>query len=139
MHGDPSKPGAAVAVIKRSCAAGETERFYLVERSPTLRQVITKAMSIKHRRAKTRPPLVSGYLFTNRDGQPNTDHGFKALWQKLVRAYAPEGTKSVKWFRAHDLRALYVCRKCSSSSATRTRTKTRRLCAPYTTAARRSK
>ncbi len=88
--------------------AGEAERYYLVEWSATLRQVITEAMSIKHRRAKNRPPLVSGYLFTNRDGQPYTDHGFKALWQKLMRAYAPEGTKSVKWFRAHDLRALYV-------------------------------
>jgi len=88
--------------------AGEAERFYLVEWSPTLRQVITEAMNIKHRRAKNRPPLISGYLFTNRDGQPYTDHGFKALWQKLMRAYAPEGTKSAKWFRAHDLRALYV-------------------------------
>jgi integrase len=88
--------------------AGEAERFYLVEWSPTLRQVITEAMSIKHPRAENRPPLVSGFLFANRDGQPYTDHGFKALWQKLMRAYAPEGTKSIKWFRAHDLRALYV-------------------------------
>jgi integrase len=88
--------------------AGEAERFYLVEWSPTLRQVITEAMSIKHRRAKNRPLLVSGFLFANRDGQTYTDHGFKTLWQKLMRAYAPEGTKSAKWFRAHDLRALYV-------------------------------
>lgn len=88
--------------------AGEVERFYLVQWSPTLRQVITESINIKHRRAKNRPPLVSGYLFTNRDGQPYTDHGFKALWQKLMRAYAPDGTESAKWFRAHDLRALYV-------------------------------
>jgi integrase len=25
-----------------------------------------------------------------------------------LRAYAPEGTTSAKWFRAHDLRALYA-------------------------------
>jgi integrase len=97
-----------ITVKDNKTKAGEAERFYLVEWSPTLRQVITEAMSIKHRRAKNRPPLVSGYLFTNRDGQPYTDHGFKTLWQKLMRAYVPEGTKSAKWFRAHDLRALYV-------------------------------
>ena len=38
--------------------AGEAERFYLVQWSPTLRQVILEAMNIKHRRAKNRPPLV---------------------------------------------------------------------------------
>jgi len=97
-----------ISVKDNKTKAGEAERFYLVGWSPTLRQVIAEAMSIKHRRAKNRPPLVSGFLFANRDGQTYTDHGFKALWQKLMRAYAPEGTTSAKWFRAHDLRALYV-------------------------------
>ena len=99
---------AGINVKDCKTKAGEAERFYVVEWSPVLRQVITEAMSIKHRRAKNRPPLVSGFLFANRDGQPYTDHGFKALWQKLMRAYIPTGTKDAKWFRAHDLRALYV-------------------------------
>jgi integrase len=83
-------------------------RHYLVEWSPILRQVLAEVGTVKLKRAADRPSLVSGYLFHNRDGDPYTDHGFKALWQKLMRAWAPEGTESEAWFRAHDLRALYV-------------------------------
>lgn len=99
---------AGINVRDNKTKAGEAERFYLVEWSPILRQVIEEAMTIKHRRAKNRPPLVSGFMFANRDGLAYTDHGFKALWQKLMRAYAPQGKDSSAWFRAHDLRALYV-------------------------------
>jgi hypothetical protein len=51
---------------------------------------------------------VSGYLFTNRDGQPYTDHGFKALWQKLMRAYALKARSQPNWFRATTCARLYV-------------------------------
>jgi integrase len=97
-----------IKVKANKLQAGEEARHYVVEWSPTLRMVIAEAQAIKHRRAKDRPPLVSGFLFHNRDGDPYSNHGFKALWQKLMRAYAPEGTTSAAWFRAHDLRALYV-------------------------------
>jgi integrase len=88
--------------------AGEARRHYLVAWSPTLRRVVEEALSITRPRGKGRPPLVSGYLFHNRDGAPYTDSGFKALWNKLMHSSAPAGAKSPAWFRAHDLRALYV-------------------------------
>jgi integrase len=99
---------AGVECLSNKNQAGAAPRKYLIEWTPTLRMVLTEALNFKHRRAKNRPPLVSGYLFHNRDGEPYTDDGFKTNWQKLMRAYAPDGPKSPEWFRAHDLRALYV-------------------------------
>lgn len=81
--------------------AGEAERFYMVAWSPTLRQVVTEAAAVKRR-------VSSIYLFATLDGQPYTDVGFKCLWNRLMHSYAPLGTVDPLWFRAHDLRALYV-------------------------------
>jgi integrase len=81
--------------------AGEAERFYMVSWSPTLRQVVTEAAAIKRR-------VSSVFLFATLDGQRYTDVGFKCLWNRLMHSYAPNGTVDAKWFRAHDLRALYV-------------------------------
>lgn len=81
--------------------AGEAERFYLVEWSTTLRQVVSEVAAIARR-------VSSIYLFATLDGQAYTDRGFKCLWNRLMHSYAPGGAESAKWFRAHDLRALYV-------------------------------
>lgn len=81
--------------------AGETDRFYLVEWSPTLRLVFDEVAAIPRR-------VKSLFLFPTLDGQPYTDAGFKCLWNKLMHSFAPGGAASPEWFRAHDLRALYV-------------------------------
>ena len=80
---------------------GEPERHYLVEWSELLHQVVAEVMAIKRR-------VSSIYLFATLDGTPYVDSGFKCLWNRLMHSYAPGGTKSEKWFTAHDLRALYV-------------------------------
>lgn len=72
------------------------ERRYLVQWSPLLREVVTKA-------GQVRP--VGDFVFPTRTGQPYTDSGFKTEWNKLQLLYfAQHGHR----FRAHDLRALYV-------------------------------
>jgi integrase len=81
--------------------AGEAERRYLVAWSPTLRQIIEDAAAIKRE-------VSSIYLFPTLEGQPYTDVGFKCLWNRLMHSFAKGGAKSEQWFRAHDLRALYV-------------------------------
>lgn len=81
--------------------AGEAERKYFVEWSPTLRQVVQEVAAIKRN-------VASIYLFATLDGQAYTDRGFKCLWNRLMHSYAPGGPESPEWFRAHDLRALYV-------------------------------
>lgn len=110
--------------------AGETQRHYLVEWSPTLRQLVDLASNFKHRRAKNRPALVTGFLFHNRDGAPYTDSGFKTNWQKLMRAYA--GTPDdPRWFRNHDLRALYVSEMLAQERAPNTHKNEKTMRAVY--------
>src|SRR5260363_414155 len=57
-------------------------------------------------RAKALPRPIGGFfLFCNRKGQPYTDRGFKAMWNRLQVEYAQEGGRR---FTFHDLRAYYV-------------------------------
>jgi integrase len=77
---------------------GEPERFYVVEWSPFLRDVLNEALSIERRK-----PSI--YLFPARHGGPFTDDGWSSGWQRLQDAWE---AKSGQRFRAHDLRALYV-------------------------------
>lgn len=81
--------------------AGEAARSYLVGWSPILRQVFEEVLAIQRR-------ISSVYLFPTLDGQQYTDKGFKCLWNRLMHSHAPGGAKLADWFRAHDLRALYV-------------------------------
>jgi integrase len=81
--------------------AGEAHRYYKIAWSPILRQLVEEAAAIPRR-------VSSIYLFATLDGQTYTDQGFKCLWNRLMHSFAPEGAASPKWFRAHDLRALYV-------------------------------
>lgn len=77
---------------------GQPERFYLVEWSPLLRQVITEAQAIPRK-------ADSLYLFPKRDGGPYSDDGYSTIWWRLQKKW--EARKGER-FRAHDLRALYV-------------------------------
>ncbi|WP_150112412.1 tyrosine-type recombinase/integrase [Ferrovum myxofaciens] len=48
-----------------------------------------------------------GYVFPTRDGNAYTDHGFKALWSKLVKKAMEEKVVTER-FTFHDLRAYHV-------------------------------
>lgn len=77
---------------------GEPERFYLVEWSPLLRQIIETAQSIPRDKE-------SIYLFPAKHGGPFTDDGWSTGWTRLQAEWEKTGNER---FRAHDLRALYV-------------------------------
>jgi integrase len=91
-----------IAVRDNKTKPNEDERFYLIEWSPTLRQVMTEIAGIKRRHDRTQ-----SFLFPTNDGRPYTDSGFTGLWRRLMVDYAGDKS-SPKWFHAHDLRALYV-------------------------------
>lgn len=77
---------------------GQPERFYLVEWSELLRQVIAEAQAIPRKKD-------SIYIFPKRDGGPYSDSGYSTIWGRLQAKW--EERKGER-FRAHDLRALYV-------------------------------
>jgi integrase len=87
--------GIRVVELKRK--PGEPERTRLVEWSPTLRDIIAEARTIR--------PVESTFVFTTESGSPYTDVGFKALWGRVKRAHVDEGGLD---FTAHDLRSFYV-------------------------------
>lgn len=78
--------------------AGEAPRSYLIEWSDLLRTLLAEIRAVPRR-------VSSLLLFANNDGQPYTDAGFKCLWNRVMTSYAKSGGE---WFRAHDLRAMYV-------------------------------
>lgn len=43
-----------------------------------------------------------------KEGYAYTDHGFKTMWNRLMNEFIPEGSRSPRWFHAHDLRSMYV-------------------------------
>jgi len=107
--------------------AGEAERFYLVEWSPILRQVITETLSLKHRRAKDRPPFVSSYLFASRDACRTPITGSKHFGKSSCVPTCRRGRK------IPDGSAPMTCERCMfprcwSKSATRRRTRTNAPC-----------
>lgn len=85
------------------------KRRCLVEWSLILKKVVTEATTIS-RWSNTRGRFETIYLFDTADEDtPYTDSGFKGLWNRLMHSYVgPEGTEADKWFRAHDLRSLYI-------------------------------
>lgn len=74
-------------------------REYLIEWSSLLSKLFAEAQAIRE------GCVSSMFAFPTESGQPYTDRGFKALWNRLMHRYAASGGE---WFRAHDLRALYV-------------------------------
>lgn len=79
---------------------GEVAREFEIAWSPTLREIVDKAM------ARELPKgVTSMYVFPTRTGTPYTDQGFKGMWNRIMHDFANDGGE---WFTAHDLRAFYV-------------------------------
>lgn len=77
---------------------GKTGAKVLIEWTPALRDCVAAL------RALPRP--VSGmFLICNRSGQTYTDSGFKALWGRVMTAWADQGNER---FHFHDLRAKAI-------------------------------
>lgn len=73
---------------------GKTGRRLLVEMSPTLEAVLNRAKAFL-------PHLPREYVLRRGDGQPYSADGFRAMWQRTMRAYKKKG--GVR-FTFHDLR-----------------------------------
>lgn len=67
----------------------------LYEWTKGLSEVVARAKQLKR-------PIRGLYLFCNRQGQPYTDSGFKAMWQRVQVKWAEQGGKR---FTFHDIRA----------------------------------
>lgn len=80
---------------------GRKARSFLVQWSPTLREVVNEARSLER-------PTTSIYLFASRTGGPYSDAGFKTIWNRIMADYVQAGGER---FTAHDLRALFVTEK----------------------------
>ncbi|MBN9462673.1 MAG: tyrosine-type recombinase/integrase [Burkholderiales bacterium] len=80
---------------------GRRGRAFLVQWSPTLREVVEEARALKR-------PATSIYLFASRTGGPYSDSGFKTTWNRIMSDYVEAGGEH---FTAHDLRALFVSKK----------------------------
>jgi len=70
----------------------------LVEWTPILRATVNECLTLPS-------TITSMYLIYNRHGQPYTSQGFKAMWQRLMKAYIALGNEH---FTFHDLRAKAV-------------------------------
>ena len=66
--------------------------------TPELRRVVNECQALPSK-------LASIYVFCNRDGQPYTTSGFKAMWNRLQIAWEAAGNER---FHFHDLRAKAV-------------------------------
>ncbi len=80
---------------------GRRGRPFLVQWSPTLREVVDEARALER-------PTTSIYLFASRGGGPYSDSGFKSIWNRIMTDYVEAGGEH---FTAHDLRALFVSTK----------------------------
>ena len=78
---------------------GGIARKQLIAWTPLIKDIIAEAQKIHGE---------SEYLFPTKEGTPYTDMGFKTMWNRMMRAFIPEGPKSPRWFHAHDLRSMYV-------------------------------
>lgn len=87
--------------------AGDALRRGLIEWTPALRQLFAELGQLdrKARDGKSSIP-ESMFVFTNRDGQPYTEQGFKALWSKIMAEWVKVPGR--ERFTFHDLRAYYV-------------------------------
>ena len=88
--------------------AGEARRNRLIEWTPALREVFDELARLERPRSAKRPaPVESLFVWPNRDGQPYTDDGFKAMWTKIMDDWL-RADRSRERFNFHDLRAYYV-------------------------------
>lgn len=72
----------------------------LVEWTPTLRATVTECQALPSK-------IISMYLIHSRTGQPYSTQGFKAMWQRLMKAWLESDESNVR-FTFHDLRAKAV-------------------------------
>ena len=70
----------------------------LVTWTPALRAAVDECLALPAK-------ITSMYLIFNADGQPYTPSGFKAMWQRMMGAWAEAGNER---FTFHDLRAKAV-------------------------------
>jgi len=88
-------------VTEAKAKPGEIPRAFLVGWSPLLRELLDAARALPRDDG-----IDSIHLFpTARGGQAYTDSGFKAIWNRCMKAYVDAGGER---FTAHDLRAFYV-------------------------------
>lgn len=78
-----------------SIRQGKTGAKQLYEWTPGLRKAVDAAKGLQR-------PVRGLYLFCNRYGQPYTDSGFKAMWNRVQVKWAKEGGAR---FTFHDIRA----------------------------------
>ena len=76
----------------------KTGKRLLFELTPGLQETIERARSLRRR-------IGTVYLIANRNGQPYTPSGFRAMWQRTMRRALAEGRIQER-YRFHDLRAL---------------------------------
>lgn len=97
-----------IAVSFAKAKAGEALRTGLIGWTPALRAVFTELASVvRHTSTKRTTAVESVFVWTNRDGQPYTTDGFKAMWTKIMADWLAAEPGRVK-FNFHDLRAYYV-------------------------------
>lgn len=77
---------------------GKTGKRLLVTMSPDLKAVLDRAKDML-------PDVPRAYVLRRRDGQPYSENGFRAIWQRAMRKYARAGGER---FTFHDLRAKSV-------------------------------
>lgn len=102
---DLGQDGIVVGFAKAK--AEDALRRGLIEWTPALRQLFAELGQLdrKARDGKSAIP-ESMFVFTNRDGQPYTEQGFKALWSKIMADWVEAPGR--ERFTFHDLRAYYV-------------------------------
>ncbi|MFP3747023.1 tyrosine-type recombinase/integrase [Achromobacter sp. SIMBA_011] len=107
---DLGQDGIVVGFAKAK--AGDALRRGLIEWTPALRHLFAELANLdrKARDGKSAIP-ESMFVFTNREGQPYTEQGFKALWSKIMadRIKAPGRER----FAFHDLRAYSARLLCA--------------------------
>jgi integrase len=86
---------------------GKTGKRLMVGMSPTLEAVLNRARAFL-------PHLPREYVLRRRDGQPYTENGFRAIWQRTMRRYKKAG--GVR-FTFHDLRGKSATDSASLNDA----------------------
>jgi integrase len=90
-----------ILTVDAKTKAGEAGRSYMVQWSPFLRELINEARGLPR-------DVGSMFVFATRAGEPYSDSGFKAMWNRIMNDFVKTGGER---FTAHDLRALYVSEK----------------------------
>jgi len=90
--------------------AGEAKRRGLIGWTPALRGLFDELAALRRTQRDGKTPIPESiFVFTNREGQPYTDSGFKALWAKIMGDWLAEDPTRER-FTFHDLRGYYVTR-----------------------------